>query len=377
MDFSLSEEQELLKRTARDFLEKECPRQLVRQMEDDDKGYPTQLWHTMAALGWMALPFPEEYGGGGGSFSDLIILLEEMGRACLPSPFIPAVVLCGLTILDTGSKEQKDAFLPGIARGDIIGTLALLEPSDSYDPAAISCRAIARESEYLVTGTKLFVQDAHIADYLVVAARTGSVNGAEEGITLFLIDARSPGISRTILKTIAADKQFEVNFDNVKVPGESVIGEVNRARRGVAGMLERAAVAKCAEMVGGAQRVLEMTVDYAKERVQFGRPIGSFQAIQHYCTNIAIDVETSRFNTYKAAWMIAEGIPCFKEVAIAKAWCSEAYRRVTALSHQIHGAIGWTKEMDLELYTRRAKAIEVAFGDADFHREKIARALGL
>ena len=377
MDFSLSEAQELLKRTARDFLEKECPKQLVREMEEDETGYPAQLWHNMAELGWMALPFPEKYGGGGGSFADLVILLEEMGRACLPSPFIPTVVLGGLTILDMGSEEQKKKFLPHIAKGDMVCTLALLEPSDSYDPADISCRAIADEDGYLVNGTKLFVPDAHITDYLVVAARTRNSSRAEQGVTLFLVDTRSPGIDYTLLKTIAGDKQFEVNFDSVKVPRESVIGEVGWAWKGAERILERAAVAKCAEMVGGAQRVLEMTVSYAKERIQFGRPIGSFQAIQHYCANMATDVDASRFNTYKAAWMIDEGLPCSKEVAIAKAWCSEAYRRVIALSHQIHGAIGWTKDLDLELYTRRAKAAEIAFGDADFHREVIARELGL
>ncbi len=376
MDFSLSEGQELLKRTARDFLEKECPKKLVREMEEDEIGYSAQLWHSMAELGWMALPFPERYEGNGGSFSDLVVLLEEMGRACLPSPFLPTVVLGGLTILDMGSEEQKGKLLPRIARGDIVCTLALVEPSDSYDPADISCQAIADEDGYLLTGTKLFVPDAHIADYLVVSARTEG-SRADQGVSLFLVDAKSPGIDYTLLKTIAGDKQFEVNFNSIKVPRESVIGEVGRAGKGVGKILERAAVAKCADMVGGAQRVLDMTVSYAKERTQFGRPIGSFQAIQHYCVNIAIDVDASRFHTYKAAWMIDEGLPCSKEVAIAKAWCSEAYRRVTALSHQIHGAIGWTKDLDLELYTRRAKAAEIAFGDADFHREKIARELGL
>ena len=376
MDFSLSEGQELLKRTARDFLEKECPKQLVREMEEDDIGYSAQLWQSMAELGWLALPFPESYGGNEGSFSDLVVLLEEMGRACLPSPFVPTVVLGGLTILDMGSEEQKEEFLTRITRGDIVCTLALVEPVDSYSPAGISCQAIADEDGYLLTGTKLFVPDAHIADYLVVSARTGS-GKAEQGITLFLVEARSPGIDYTPLKTIADDKQFEVNLDSLKVPRECVIGEPGRAWRGVKRILERAAVAKCAEMVGGAQRVLDMTISFAKERKQFGRPIGSFQAIQHYCANMATDVDASRFNTYKAAWMIDEGLTCAKEVSIAKAWCSEAYRRVTALGHQIHGAIGWTKDLDLELYTRRAKAAEIAFGDADFHREKIAQELGL
>lgn len=376
MDFSLSEEQELLKRAARDFLEKECPKRLVREMEEDEMGYSAQLWRSMAELGWMALPFPESYEGNGGSFSDLVVLLEEMGRACLPSPFVPTVVLGGLTILDMGSEEQRDEFLPRIASGDIFCTLALVEPTDSYSPAGISCQAIADEDGYLLSGTKLFVPDAHIADYLLVSARTGG-GRTEQGVTLFWVDAKSPGIDCTPLRTVAGDKQFEVNLNGVKVPRESVIGELGRAWGGVARILEQAAVAKCAEMVGGAQRVLDMTVSYAKERHQFGRPIGSFQAIQHYCANMATDVDASRFNTYKAAWMIDEGLPCVKEVAIAKAWCSEAYHRVTALSHQIHGAIGWTKDLDLELYTRRAKAAEIAFGDADFHREKVAQELGL
>jgi alkylation response protein AidB-like acyl-CoA dehydrogenase len=377
VDFSLSEEQEMIRSTARKFLEKECPSKLVREMEEDGKGYSVDLWHKMAELGWMALPLSGKYGGYGCSFLDLAILLEEMGRACLPSPFIPTVVLGGLTILDMGSEEQKSKFLPGISKGDTILTLALLEPSDSYEPSAILCQAIAHENGYLITGNKLFVSDAQIADYFMVATITTNSIKAEHGITLFLVDANSPGISYTPLKTMAGDKQCEVNFDNVKVPHESVLGEVGGAWKGIKRMLERASIAKCAEMVGGAQQVLEMTVDYAKQRVQFGRPIGSFQAIHHYCANMATDVDASRFNTYHAAWMIDEGLPCSNEIAIAKAWVSEAYYRITMLSHQIYGAIAWTKDLDLELYIRRAKAAEVAFGNADFHREVIAQGLGL
>jgi 3-oxocholest-4-en-26-oyl-CoA dehydrogenase beta subunit len=373
VDFSLSETQELLKRASRDFLEKECPKKLVRQMEEDEVGFSSQLWQGMAGLGWMSLPFPEKYKGGGGSFSDLAILIEEMGRACLPSPFIPTVVLGGLTIMDTGTEEQKNRFLPLIAKGDMICTLALLEPSDSYDPDDIGCRAIADKDGYLLSGTKLFVPDFYISDYALVAARTDDDSNPERGIILLMVDPKSPGIDFTLLKTIAADKQSEVNFDSVKVPRENVIGEPGRAWKGITRTLEKAAIAKCAEMTGGAQRVLEMTINYATERLQFGRPIGSFQAIQHYCANMATDVDACRFNTYKAAWLIDEGLPCSKEVSIAKAWCNEAYHRVTALSHQIHGAIGWTRDMDLELYTRRAKTAGVAFGDADFHREVIAR----
>ncbi|MBN1368219.1 MAG: acyl-CoA/acyl-ACP dehydrogenase [Dehalococcoidales bacterium] len=376
MDFSLTEEQELLKKTARDFLEKECPKTLVRKMEDDELGYSPQLWDNMAGLGWMALPFPEKYGGSEGSFSDLVILLEEMGRACLPSPFISTVVLGGLTISDMGSEKQKETLLSRIAKGQMSCAFALLESDDTYKPAGISCRAILNENGLILTGTKLFVQDARVADYIVVAVRTGS-GSTEHGITLVLIDSKSPGIEYTPLKSIAGNKQFEVKFDGVKVPYEGVIGKLGEAGEGLERTLARAAVAKCAEMVGGAQRVLEMTVEYAKNRIQFGRPIGSLQAIQHYCAKIATDVDASRLNTYKAAWMIDKGLPYAKQVSLAKAWCNEAYYRVTALSHQIHGAIGWTKDMDLELYTRRAKSAEFAFGSADFHREVIAREMGL
>lgn len=375
MDFSLSEVQRMLRREARSFLERECPSQLVREMEQDERGHSPELWHRIANLGWMALPFPEKYGGAGGSFMDLVILVEEMGRVCFPSPFIPSVILGGLTILDLGSEDQKEESLPGIASGDIISTLALLESNDSYEPTGIACRASFDGNEYHLQGTKLFVPDAHIADFLLVAARTEGGSKGEQGITLFIVDAKNQDISHTLLKTIAGDKQFEVNLD-VKVPPGSALGRAGDAWHGLKKTLERAAVAKCAEMIGGAQRVLEMTLDYAKERKQFGHPIGSFQAIQHYCANMAMDVEASRLNTYHAAWLISEGLPASRHVAAAKAWTGEAYRGIVASSHQIHGAIAFTKELDLELYIRRAKAAEVAFGDADFHRQIIAQELG-
>ncbi len=377
MDFALSEMQEMLKKMARDFLTKECSKQFVREMEEDQTGYSPELWKEMAELGWMALPFPEKYGGSEGSFSDLIILLEEMGRACLPSPFIPTVVLSGLTILDIGSEEQKEKFLPGITKGDLICTLALTEPSDSYAPENIACKATRTGDGYVINGTKLFVSDAHIADYLLVATGSSEASTQESKITLFLIDSKSPGITCTTLKTMACDKQFEVVFDNVPVPAENMVGEEGHAWEGIQRTLQRAAVAKCAEIVGGAEQVLEMTVSYAKERIQFGRPIGSFQVIQHYCAEMVTDIDGSKFNTYKSAWLLDEGLPSSKQVAIAKAWASEAYHRITALGHQIHGTIAFTRDMDVELYVRRAKAAEIAFGDADYHREIIAQELGL
>lgn len=375
MDLGLSEEQEMLRKMARDFLANECPKTLVRQMEEDEKGYSPELWAKMAGQGWLGLPFPEKYGGVGYSFLDLSVLLEEMGRACLPGPFFSTVVLAGYAILEAGSEEQKKKLLGAIAQGKLVATLALTEPSASYDPKDIKVKATARADGYVINGTKLFVPDANTAGCMVVVARTSG--RGNQGITLFLVDPKAPGVSITQLKAIASDKLCEVTFKNVKVGNDAVLGQVGQGWPVIEKVLQRAAVAKSAEMVGGAQQVLEMTVNYAKERVQFGRPIGSFQAIQHHCANMAIDVDGSRFISYQAAWMLSEGLPCTKEVAMAKAWTSDAYRRITALGHQVHGGIGFTKDHDMQLYYRRAKAAEVTFGDADFHRDVVAREIGL
>ena len=377
MDLSFSEEQEMLWKSARDFLADKCEKALVREMEEDERGYVPELWQEMADLGWVGLPFPEKYGGGGFSFLDLVVLLEEMGRACLPGPFVSTVVLGGMPVAEFGTEEQKQDILPKVCEGKAIMTLALTEPSARYEAASVQVKAVAEGDGYVIDGTKLFVNDANVADYMIVVARTAEKANPEEGITLFIVDAKSPGISTFVLRTIAGDKQCEVSFDKVKVRKVNVLGGVDQGWGMVKKVMEWAALAKAAEMMGGAQQVLEMTVEYAKERVQFDRPIGSFQIIQHYLADMSIDVDSSRVSLHKAAWMLSEGMECTKEISVIKGWLSEAYRRVAAQSHQIHGAIGFTKDHDLELYFRRAKAGELYFGDADFHREIVAQQLGL
>jgi len=379
MKLTLSEEQEMLKKTARDFLADKCSKTFVKQMEESEAGYSRELWQEMAELGWMGLAFPERYGGGDMNFLDLAVLLEEMGRACLPGPFFSTVLLGGLPILDVGSEEQKQEYLPKLIQGERILTLALTEPAPylirghNHDASSVTVEATPDDGDYIINGTKLFVPDAHIADYLLCVARTKP----ENGITLFLADAKSHKINHTVLKTIAGDKLCEVVFDQMPVPKANILGQLDQGWSAVQKIIERAAVAKCCEMVGNIQRVLEMTVDYAKERKQFDRPIGSFQVIQHYCADMATDVDGARLSTYQAAWMLSEGLPCTKEVAIAKAWTGEASQRVIALAHQIHGAIGVTMEHDLHFYTRRAKAGELTFGDANFYREILAKEMGL
>jgi len=377
MDLGLSEEQEMLKASARDFLQKECPKQLVRQLDESEEGYSSELWQKMANQGWMGLVFPEEYGGTGGSFMDLTVLLEEMGHNIVPGPFFSTVVLAALTILTAGSEEQKMELLPKVAGGKAILSFALTEPTASYDAASVRTKADARNGEFVINGTKLFVLNANVADYIVCVARTAETANPEEGISIFLVEARSPGVRCTLLDTLARDKQCEVVFEDVSVSAKNMIGGLGQGWPIVQGVLQKATVAKCAEMVGGAQAALDMAVDYAKERVQFGRPIGSFQAIQHYCANMVTDVSGSRFITYKAAWKVSQGLPAAMDVAIAKAWTGEAYGRVTLLAHQIFGAIGFTMDHDMHLYYRQAKAGEIIFGDSDFQRAIVARELGL
>ena len=377
MDLALSEEQEMLKKVARDFLKKECPKQLVRELDESEAGYSPELWRKMAELGWMGLVFPEKYGGSERSFLDLAILLEEMGYNIVPGPFFSTVVLCGLAILMTGSEEQKMEFLPKIAGGEMILSFALTEPTASYDAASVKTQAIAHNGAYVIKGTKLFILDANVADYILCVARTKQMENPEDGITLFLVDAKSPGLKCTLLETLARDKQCEVVFDNVTVSKKGMVGQLDKGWTIVKDILQRATVAKCTEMVGGAQAALDMAVDYAKERVQFGRPIGSFQTIQHYCANMATDVGGSRFITYKAAWKVSESLPSALDVAIAKAWTSEAYGRVTLSAHQIFGAIGFTMDHDIHLYYRQARAGQIVFGDAGYQHAIVAREVGL
>ena len=375
MDLGFSETQQMLRSSTGEFLSKECPLTLVRAMEEDDKGYTTELWQQMVDLGWTSLAFPEEYGGMGGNFLDLAILLEEMGRALVPGPFFSTVVLGGLPVLDAGSDSQKQDLLTRICQGQLIMTLALTEPSATYQAWGIQAQAQRDGDDFIVNGTKLFVPDAHVSDVMIVAVRTSQVEDARNGITTLLVPTSSEGITYAPLRTLGSDKQFEVAFNDVRVPATSTLGEEDQGWPIVEAALQRAAAATCIGRLGGAAAVLDMTVEYATERVQFGRAIGSFQAIQHHCANMAIGVECCRYRAYEAAWRLAEGLPAATEESMAKAWVSEAYRRVCSLAHQSHGAIGFTREHNLQLYSRRAKAQEAAFGDASFHRERVATAL--
>jgi 3-oxocholest-4-en-26-oyl-CoA dehydrogenase beta subunit len=369
MDFGLNEQQTMLQKSARDFLSNEYSDKILKEMANDPRGYTPELWNKMAELGWMALSIPEAYGGIG-DFIDLTLVLQEMGRAGLISPFFSSIVLGASTIIEAGSDYQKQQYLPAIAEGKKVVTLALLETSAQFAPEAIKTSASLQGDSYVLQGQKMFVPDANSADYIICAARTRDT--AVPGITLFLVDACTPGITCNLLETIAPDKLCEVTFKDVKVGKDNILGQVDQGWICLEKVWDKAAVATCASMAGGMERVLELTVAYARDRNAFGHPIGAFQSVQHRCADMLIDTDTSRVITYQAAWKINEGLPAAREVAIAKSWVSNAYRRNIVSSHQVHGAIGFTYDHILHWFTRRARSQEFSFGDVNYHLDKIA-----
>jgi alkylation response protein AidB-like acyl-CoA dehydrogenase len=375
MDFSLSEEQKMLKNSARNFLEKECPTAMVREMVKDEKGYSPELWYKMAELGWLGLSLPAEYGGAGGSFLDAVVLLEEMGRALLPSPFLATVVLGGLSILEAGSNEQKERFLPKVAHGDILLTLAITEPGARYEADSVTAEAEVHDGDFIINGVKLLVPYGQVADYIVCLVRTRQEGKLSEGVSTFIVDAKSPGITITPVSTIGQDKQCEVLFENTPVSGQDILGGLNCGWAHTDDVLRKAAVALCAHMNGGIEKVMGMTLEHAKNRVQFDQSIASFQAIQHRLADMLIGLEASKVLTYDAAWKIGAGLPYRTEASIAKAWASESYRQATWLATEVQGGVAYIEDHDMPLYYRWAKAAEINLGDADFHREMIAREL--
>ena len=379
MDFGFSQEQEMLRATARKFFENESPSAFIRKMMDDPAGTTPELWQKLAEQGWLGLIYPEAYGGVGLGFVDLTVLMEEMGRVVFPGPYFSTVLLGGLAVLEAGSERQKKEWLPRISAGEAKVTLASTEPSARWDAEGITLSARAAGKGAVLSGTKLFVHDAHTADALVVAARTAAGRNPEEGVSLFLVQRSAPGVGVKLLPTMDQTRKLcEATFKDVAVEADALLGERDRGWSPLLRVIDRATVALCAEMCGGAQKVLEMSTEYAKIRVAFGKPIGSYQGIKHKLADMLVEVENAKSITYYAAWAVDEGVEeAPLAVAMAKAYVSDAYRKVAAAGIQIHGGIGFTWEHDMQLYFKRAKGSEFAFGDATHHRERVAQLIHL
>jgi len=374
MQFLLTEEQEMLRTMARDFLENESPKTYVREMMEHETGHTPELWKKMAEVGWLGLIFPEEYDGSGMNFRDLTVLIEEMGRALLPGPYFSTAVLAGIPLLTAGSDELKKEYLPKIAGGDMVMTLAALEKDGEFRPEAIQLKAVQRGNDFILDGTKMFVPDAKAADYILVAARTRRSADPKDGITLFLMDASEWGVYIAPLKTMdQTRKQYELVLNRVPVPTSHIIGELHGGWPVLHDMSIKARAAICAEMIGGGDWVVETSVNYAKERMAFGVPIGSFQVIKHKCADMYSGQVFARALTEWAAECIKDGSPdAERAVSMAKSYCGDVYKMVTDQGVQVHGGIGFTWEHDMHLYFKRARSLDTAFGDSTYHRELIA-----
>ncbi len=376
MNFAFTEEQDQLREAVRRFMETKSDEKEVRRLMETTEGYDSALWAQMAnELGLQSLHIPEEYGGQGFTFIELGIVLEEMGRALLCSPYFSTVGLAVNAILNAGSADQKAALLPGIAAGETIATLAFTEPNGRWDADGITMEAKGSGDSVTLDGTKMYVIDGHIANTVVVVARQAGTTG-EAGIGFYVVDGDAAGLTRTPLATMdQTRKQAKLEFSGVKA---TALGDSSNGWAALSKTLDQAAVCLANEMVGGAQMVLDMSVEYAKVRVQFGRPIGSFQAIKHKCADMLLEVESAKSAAYYAAWAAAEDNDELPVVAsLAKAYCSDAYFHATAENIQIHGGIGFTWEHPAHLYFKRAKSSEILLGDATYHRELLAQRIGI
>ncbi len=371
MDFDFSEEQGMLRDVAREFLTEQCSPEHARKMFDDPRGYDPKAYRQMADLGLLGLPFAEEYGGAGLGMVDLAVILEEMGRVAYPGPYLAGVVLAGGTIAASGDERAMARYLPGIATGELTASLAFLESSIDWGPGAIKLRAVADGDGYRLSGIKRLVPFGAAVDTIVVVAREGDGTGTD-GITLLAVPRETAGLTIEPNETLDMNEKIAtLRFDNVQVPRENLISAAGAGWPAIETALRRAQVAAAAEMLGASRKALEMSVDYAKVREQFGQPIGSFQAIKHRLSEMLEAAENATAAVYYAAWAIDADAPdATLAASVAKSTLNEASRMITGEAIQVHGGIGYTWEYDLHLYWKRAKHLEPLYGDTAYHRER-------
>jgi alkylation response protein AidB-like acyl-CoA dehydrogenase len=374
MDFGFSEEQELLRAEVRKFLAEHAPSAELRRIAESPDGFSRALWKQIAELGWLGLTIPEAHGGAGLGFVDWVVLLEETGRALFPSPLVSSA-LCAAA-LRGGSEAQRALWLPRLADGSAIGTVAILEASDHLAPEGVALAGRAEGDGFVLSGEKLFVGDAGAADVFVVAFRSGA---QPEAVSLALVERNAPGVAAEDLPGIDLTKRSgRLRLDGVAVPRAALLGAPGAAWPAVARLLELGAFAAAAEAAGAAEAALQLTVSYAQQRIQFGSPIGRFQGVKHPLAEMYVDVESWKSLVYYAAWALDTDDPSASlAVSRAKAYASEAFARIGLDCVQLHGGIGYTWEYDAQLFLKRSKWVRPAFGDAEFHYERVAALVGL
>ena len=374
MDILPTEEEQMLKNVAREFLEAEVSTALVREMELDGLGYPPALWKQMADLGWLGMSLPEQYGGQGLPLVYLGLIIEEIGRVMAPVP-LHSTMVAALTVDSDGTDQQKQDILPAVADGKMVLTWAVHERDARLIPEAMNLEAKADGDGWILNGTKMFVDNFVVAQRCLVACRTSPASDANQGISLFLIDPNGTGVNQTALVTLAKDKQSRVDFKDHRIESAALVGEIDQGWPIIEAMLDRGTALLCCQMVGAARKDSEMAIEYAKNRVAFGRPIGSFQSVQHMLADMLLHVDGGEMLTFEALWKLDQGLPASVEVSQAKAFCNEKCESVVRTSQVIHGGIGFMMEFDLHLWFRRVTAWTMRMGTTYDHRAKIASAL--
>lgn len=380
MDFELTEEQALIKETAKRFIKKELPREWVRKC-DDEEHYPIEPYRKLADLGFLGLPFEKKYGGSAGNILDIVILLEEIskGMTALGGAYIQSVAFGGLSIDDYGSEEQKEIYLPQIISGEKLFCLALTEPNSGSDVASLRTSAVKDGKCYVINGSKVFITGAQVADYMLCGVRTNKDVPNHKGITMMIVPTKSEGVEIRKLRKLGMKPlgTNEVFFENVRVPVENVAGGVDQGWYNLLKTLNNERCVVGAACVGSAQACVDDTLQYVKEREQFGRPIGSFQANQHALADMQMEVDNARLLTYRAAWLSANRKPCVKETSMAKVYSSEVFRKVATMGMQLMGGYGYMMEYDMQRYYRDCKFFEIAGGTSQIQRNIIAKEMGL
>ncbi len=372
MDLSLTEEQELLRSSARDFVERECQKETLLELDDSETGYSDDIWQKAAHIGWIGMLTSERYGGAGSSLTDAAVVYEQLGAAPLSGPFFSSGVLGALTVAEAGDDAQRERWLPNIAAGREIVTLALTEPGYGWGPESVDMRALPTDTGYVLNGAKLFVHDAQAATTLICAVRCRG----RDGITLLMVDTRAEGLSVRTLSGFMG-RVCEVSFEDVEVPSDSLLGEIGDGWRPLSAAFRRAIPVLCAYKVGGAQAVFDMTVEYSGTRIQFGTPIGRFQRVQDHIVEMVNHLDAARWTTYEALWKLDSGRPADTSVHLAKAVASEGYYQGCNHSHEVHAGLGVVREYGLTLHTKMSRTLYHYLGDPRFHRRRIGETLGL
>ena len=378
MDLSLNETQVMLRNSATEFMEAELPKQRVLEVDQSPTGFNQDLWQKMCDLGWAGMVIPEEYGGMGLSFTDMAVIYEVLGYYACSTPHLDSAILSAHAILEAGSDEQKKALLPGIAEGRQIFTMAITEPEYAWGPGAIKMRASAGNGGFVLNGTKLFIPWAHIADNILVVARTSDGATPEEGISLFLVDRNAQGVSTRLQTGWIGDKVCEVNFENVQVSSSNVIGPVGGVWPALELAMDRATAVLCAYMAAGAQKVYEMARDYSTVRIAFGVPIGTFQRVQDHIINALLEADGAKWTTFEALWKLDAGQQDAQfGISMAKAAASTGFSRACDASHDVHAGVGVDYEFGLTHYTVRARTFEHYLGNATYHKARMARLMSV